>query len=378
MMIRLLAALLFCAASAHIIAAPSAEAQRHLDRIKAVGPEGTGNAEAGDAWKALVGLGADALIPTLAAMEETKPVAANWLRLAAQAIAEQERRAKRPLPAADLEAFVKDTKRAPVGRRTAFELLTTSDPKAPARLLPGMVEDPSVELRRDAIAAALEKAEPLVKSDPKKAVAEYERLFHASRDLDQTEKIAKALKGLGAPPDLNKHFGVVADWSLVGPFDSTGGAGYAKAHAPEAKVDLAAIYKGKDDAELKWKPHTSTAEFGAVDLNKELGKHKDACAYAFTVVESDKERPVEVRLGCIAAVKVFLNGKEIYAREEYHHGQRFDQYLAVGTLKAGRNELLVKVCQNNQTDSWAQDWKFQLRLCDATGGALPVRIVGAK
>jgi len=88
--------------------------------------------------------------------------------------------------------------------------------------------------------------------------------------------------------------------------------------------------------------------------------------------------PVEIRFGCIVAIKVFLNGKEIYAREEYHHGQRFDQYSGLGTLKAGRNEILVKVCQNDQKESWAQDWKFQLRLCDYSGGALPIAVLKNK
>jgi hypothetical protein len=69
-----------------------------------------------------------------------------------------------------------------------------------------------------------------------------------------------------------------------------------------------------------------------------------------------------------------LNGKEIFAREEYHHGSRFDQYVVRATLKAGANELLVKVCQNNQTDAWAQVWQFQLRLADATGGAAPFKL----
>jgi len=95
-------------------------------------------------------------------------------------------------------------------------------------------------------------------------------------------------------------------------------------------------------------------------------------------VNAEQETPVEIRFGCICAVKIYLNGKEVFAREEYHHGQRFDQYLSTGTLKAGRNEILLKVCQNNQTDSWAQDWKFQLRLCDATGGSLPVTVVKNK
>ena len=35
--------------------------------------------------------------------------------------------------------------------------------------------------------------------------------------------------------------------------------------------------------------------------------------------------------------------QEIFARDEYHHGMELDQYVGRGTLKAGRNELLVKV-----------------------------------
>ena len=47
-----------------------------------------------------------------------------------------------------------------------------------------------------------------------------------------------------------------------------------------------------------------------------------------------------------------------------------DQYVSTGVLKPGRNVILLKVCQNEQDQSWAQDWKFQLRVCDATGTAV--------
>ena len=57
----------------------------------------------------------------------------------------------------------------------------------------------------------------------------------------------------------------------------------------------------------------------------------------------------------------------------YHHGQSMDQHIAVFTLKKGANTILLKVCQNNQKDSWAQAWGFSARLCDATGGKLAVR-----
>ncbi|MCE9534554.1 MAG: hypothetical protein K8T89_26040 [Planctomycetes bacterium] len=354
------------------------DAVKLLGSIKSVGAEGKNNPAASTAWKALVNLGGEALFPTLSALDDANPIAVNWLRLAAQAIVEKEQQAKRPLPADKLEAFVKDYKHAPLSRRLAYEFLVVADPKAPERLLPGMIEDPSVEIRRDAIAAALEATTPLVKSDPAKATATLEKLFKVSRDQDQVEKISKTLKDLKVETNLNAHFGVVTDWMLIGPFDSPKGAGYDKKYEPETKVDLAATYKGKGDMMVKWIAHSSELPYGVVDFNKALGKHKDAVAYAFTSINAEKEMPVEIRFGCISAVRIFLNGKEVFAREEYHHGQRFDQYVSTGTLKAGRNDILLKVCQNNQTDSWAQDWKFQVRLCDFTGGALPVTVVKNK
>jgi hypothetical protein len=36
-------------------------------------------------------------------------------------------------------------------------------------------------------------------------------------------------------------------------------------------------------------------------------------------------------------------------------------------LQAGRNTILVKVCQNEQTEEWTVEWDFQLRVTDALG-----------
>ena len=368
-----LAAFLF----ALLLPADAAEPEAHkaLARIRAVGPEGAGNAEASDAWKQVVGGGVDMLIPALAALDGAGPAAANWLRTAVDAIAGRERAARRPLPAAKLEAFVRDTKHSPLGRRLAYELLVEADPKAPARLLPQMIDDPSVELRRDAIAVAIDKATPLVKSDPKAAAGAFRKLFDASRDPDQIESTRKTLKTLGVEADVAGHYGFVTRWMLAGPFEGAGGTGFDKAFPPETKVDLAAKYAGKAGKEIAWQKHETKDAHGVVDLNKALGKHKHAVAYAFAAFESDAQRPVEVRLGSTNGVKVFLNGKQIYGLEEYHHGQRIDQYVGRGTLKKGRNELLLKVVQNDQSEDWAQGWSFQVRLCDATGGAVPIKML---
>ena len=71
---------------------------------------------------------------------------------------------------------------------------------------------------------------------------------------------------------------------------------------------------------------------------------------------------------------MFHNGKEVFSCEECHHGAEMDQYIIPVTLKAGRNELLLKVCQNEQTESWAQNWSFQARLCDSAGAAVPFTV----
>ncbi len=340
------------------------------------GREGAGNAEAAKAWKELVAVGPEGLLEILASFEGAEPVATNYLRNAADAIGEKALAERKPLPKARLEAFVVDRKNNPVGRRIAYEWLVRLDPQTPARLLPGMLQDPSSELRRDAVAQVIEEADALLaKEDKPGAIAAYQKAFGGACDEDQVLIIVAALDKLGVKVDIAEHFGVVRTWQLIAGFDNTGEVGFKTVYPPEKGVDLAAVLKGKGGVEARWVEHTTDDPYGIVDLNKVLGKQKATVAYAFAVVDSPTERPVEIRVGSINAVKVFLNGKEIYAHEEYHHGSRFDQYTARGTLKKGSNELLLKICQNDQKEEWAQVWNLQARLCDSVGAAVPFRIV---
>jgi hypothetical protein len=374
---RLAVALLLALAATPYAAA--ADPGPLLARIKAVGPEGEGNAEAGRAWRDLVALGPDALPAILTAFEGADDRAANWLRAAVDAVAEHELDAGRPLPADKLEAFIKERKHAPAARRLAYEWLTRIDATTPNRLLPGMLNDPSVELRRDAVEFVLKEAR--AKRDRKDrdgAKAAFKKALGGARDQDQVEAIAKALADFGEPVDIAAHFGFVRAWQVIGPFDSTGGKGYAAVFGPEKKVDLGAALVGKGGKEVHWAAHTTDDPYGNVDLNKAIGKHMGAAAYAYAVLESPDERAVEVRAATKNAVKVFFNGKCVYAKEEYHHGKYLDQHVARVKLHKGRNTLLLKVCQNEQTDTWAQEWDFQVRVCDSVGGAVPLTVVQEK
>jgi hypothetical protein len=353
---------------------PREELHGLLAHLRAVGEEGAGNGAARKAWQELVRRGPAVLPALLEAWDEDAPVAANWLRTAVDAIAERATRAGRPLPVRQLEAFVKQTRHAPAARRLAYEWLARVDPSAPGRLLPGMLQDPSPELRRDAVAQAIEQAQVLLERGEKPAAAAaYRKALTAALDRDQADQIAKRLKALGVEVDLAGHFGFLRRWMLLGPFDNTDGAGFRRAFPPEQKVDLAQTYVGKGGAKLRWTEHTTADPYGVVDLNKAVGKHPGAVAYAFAAVLSPAERPVQIRVGSENAVQIFLNGRRVFAREEYHHGMRMDQHVARVTLRAGRNEILVKVCQNEQTEDWAQTWSFQLRVTDASGARVPLR-----
>ena len=88
------------------------------------------------------------------------------------------------------------------------------------------------------------------------------------------------------------------------------------------------------------------------------------------VYKRQTERDAEIRLGCKNAWKIWLNGDLVFGRDEYHRGKEIDQYRLPVKLRKGPNAILVKCCQNEQTETWTVEWEFQLRICDSTGTAI--------
>ena len=114
--------------------------------------------------------------------------------------AERALQAKRPLPAEQLEKFVRDTKHSGPGRRLAYEWLVRVDTRAPERLLPSMLNDPSTELRRWFHA-------------DERDFDEFARRYAAElgtnpavdelREIDARETVVTLLYGAKAPADRN-------------------------------------------------------------------------------------------------------------------------------------------------------------------------------
>lgn len=345
----------------------AADITPHLAPLLAIGPEGKGNAEAAAAWKKLVDNADASSIPDLLkAMNGAGELSANWIR---GAVSTLEQRAAGKLPLDAIKAVATDTKNSPAGRALAFDLIRRADKPQWDALVPGLLNDPSAELRREPVSRLLEQG----KKD--KAVAPLRQALEAARDEDQIKAAADALRELGETVDLPKHFGFLMDWQIIGPFDNRKRAGFETAFHPEIKVDLTASYEGRElkagePATAKWVPYTSTSQFGMIDFNKAVGMHKEVTGYAFTEFNSPAERDAEIRIGCKNAWKLWVNGEPIFGRDEYHRGAQIDQYRYPVKLKKGPNAILVKCCQNEQTETWTVEWEFQLRVCDATGTAI--------
>ncbi len=349
------------------LAGPPPDIAEPVRVLRAVGPEGQGNAAASAAWKKLAVGDATTLVPLLVAMDGANDYALNWLRAAVDAVAGRELAAGRPLPLPELKQFLRQTEHNPRARRLAFELVVRADPAAADQLLAGMLNDPSLELRRDAVQKLIDQAnQALAPTNPVVAVPLLQSALKSARDVTQIDDIAGKLQGLGQPVDLQKHFGFLAEWKVIGPFDNTGNQGFETAYPPELKIDLTAEYDGKK-GKVRWQDYVTKHKYGMVDMNQPCGKLKEVMAYATTHFYSDRTRAVELRLGGKNSWKVWLNGKLLFAHDEYHTTAEIDQYLMPAQLQAGRNTILVKVCQNELVKDWTEEWEFQLRITDALG-----------
>lgn len=298
-------------------------------------------------------------IEVLQAMRGSSLIGKNWLSGIANAT-----QRKNPASKVELESFLKDTTQDPEARYTVFRWLTEGDADSRNRWLDSMLNDPSPELRYEAVAKALEPKE--LPEDQLKT------LLDVARQPEQVVELIARLDKLGVKVNQSKHFGFLSTWKFIGPFDNTGSKSYDKVYPVETdwvSNKLADTYQGRP-GEVKWIAETSEDPEGAIDLAKLYNNEKGCIVYGVTEIEVPSNVKCELRVGCINAQKVWVNGELAIGNEVYHTGMQVDQYIAPIELKAGTNRILIKVCQNEQKDAWAQRYVFQARICDSTGKAI--------
>ncbi|RKU25677.1 hypothetical protein C6497_15055 [Candidatus Poribacteria bacterium] len=170
-----------------------------------------------------------------------------------------------------------------------------------------------------------------------------------------------------ARTEINKTGFITEDsWIVLGPFDNKNGNECKKSYINEklTKFDTDEVYDGKYD-KIKWRNGKDEIFNGYVSL----GVGEDwAVGYAYTTVISPKAQKVEFRFDSDDQGKIWLNGKVAFQHSETFTAE-IDDYKIPIFLKAGKNSILVKVCE-----LWG-GWGFYFRITDNIGNPIPDLII---
>ncbi len=347
--------------------AQNPEIRSAIETIKNVDVKGNGHAAAAQAVQILNKASAEDVPEILRGMQGANKLALNWLRGAAQSALQGN-----DLPKQQLTSLLQDRSASDMGRLMAFELLAEDSAEFAEQNIRKHINDPSLPLRYLAVADFIKKAKETEASED--AIGMLGLSLPHARDVKQIQSIVGLLSEQGIEVNLQRQLGFIPTWHIVGPFDNSQEKGFDTAFGPEKTldaIDLAASYDDSKNGEpVQWQQHNTVEATGVIDLNEILAAEKGVLAYAYSEFNVEEEREVEIRIGCINGNKVWVNGKEVINNEIYHVGMLPDQFSGKATLKEGVNQILFKVCQNEQTQPWANRWMFQLRVCESDGKAV--------
>ncbi len=154
--------------------------------------------------------------------------------------------------------------------------------------------------------------------------------------------------------------GMIAEnaWLTLGPFDNTGGVGFNTEYILEdtTQIDLTGQYEGVDE-QISWKKLSDDTFNGFIDFGSNTNWR---VSYAWATVTSPDERKGQFRFDSDDQGKIWLNGVEIFANSQ-DKSVSLDRNIIPVTLKAGKNTILVKVCNEEKTCG------FYLRVTDTDG-----------
>lgn len=343
----------------------------HDADIATVVKQGRGTPEGRAAWERLAKADAGAVPALLEGMNTKDTVAANWLRLAVDRIAERNVKAIDPTK---VLSFVKDASKEGRARRYALEMVDRITPGTSAKLYPDWLDDP--EFRFEAVAVVIKKANNAAKAGNSLiAVNLFRQAFDKSRDILQAREAAVGLDTGGVNVSVGEHLGFLMDWHVIGPFDGKGQKGFHITYPPEKKIDLTEEFDGQN-GKVRWK-HFKVKETAATSKDRHqalvnltdknaIGNADDAVGFAYTEFTVDKAMKAEMRGAADDNFIVYVNGVKVFGFEEWRNGVRHDRHRFPLELKAGKNTVLVKVSQSMAPNP-EPNWEFMLRVVDDTG-----------
>ena len=156
--------------------------------------------------------------------------------------------------------------------------------------------------------------------------------------------------------DAGKEPLVLGNWQYIGPFSNSSQKGFTTVYPPEKEINLKGKYPGKTGQPVVWKE----GKFNDGEINNlaifEPQFNSDSVVYLYREIECAKAMDLPVSLGSDDTLSVWLNGQKLLAVNEYR-ACAADQHRLVLKLKAGKNKLLLKVCQG--AGEWAYYFKAE-------------------
>src|SRR5262249_36846274 len=172
-------------------------------------------------------------------------------------------------------------------------------------------------------------------------------LAQPTKDALKGEYVKKATRSETARATLASHGlpSLEGKWHYCGPFDNSDRQAFDFVFPPEKKLDLRDTYPGKGGQRIGWKEFKGFRLGAIVDLAELFPDDKTSAAvYLFHEFESDREFKLPLSLGSDDTCSVFFNGTRVL-HEDHERAASPDQYRAELKVKAGKNQLLIKVCQ---------------------------------
>lgn len=151
-------------------------------------------------------------------------------------------------------------------------------------------------------------------------------------------------------------------WLVAGPYPAASKAQAFAATSPaEWSFGPEAGFKTPNGL-LRWEAvdPKRVAEMNGLDFNALFGHHDNAFVYATALIRSDRDQPVQMRVGTDDTLSLWVNGELLIAKT-YDRAAMPDQDIIDARFKRGVNRVLIKVAQGQF------GWAMVARITDPDG-----------
>lgn len=185
-----------------------------------------------------------------------------------------------------------------------------------------------------------------------------------------SDHLNEAAKYIGQPElriDPQADAGFLVDWWMLGPLPGRERLRDHDAIATAGAINVKQPVKDKDQT-FHWERKTVNDPAGVIDLDSLYGQKGDCGVYAYTTVNSEIDRDIQLKMASDDDIFVWINGELVHKElGDRGIGNNVEDMYASAKLKKGENHILVKVLEGGGA------WGFVFRIGDETGRTIVLK-----